>query len=237
MFSFQLVVVLLSVLQLAFAHPSVYPLPKGSVNCSNFPPAISYHVHIVFMLTNNKQIAAADALRDEAIEHFADITGSDHVCRGTKLDSSGRYDNGKFCFTYDHPINETLKGAPFPVGEWSAFVPVPYYYKVVSWFVQHRGEFSLLVHPNTGCEYEDHSIWAQWSGNAWNLDMSIFTPLTQTNEFDQKPGTAQNPICLNTGAVCGSSVEDVGYSAPQVVCCSGLACNCPGNGDCTCGGK
>jgi hypothetical protein len=34
-------------------------------------------------------------------------------------------------------------------------------------------------------EYEDHGIWAQWSGEAWNMDMSIFTPWTQTEEFGQ----------------------------------------------------
>jgi aromatic ring-cleaving dioxygenase len=31
------------------------------------------------------------------------------------------------------------------------FVPVHYYGAVVPWFVSHRGNFSLLVHPNTGC--------------------------------------------------------------------------------------
>ena len=34
------------------------------------------------------------------------------------------------------------------------WVPVPYFQRVVSWYTQHRGEFSLLVHPNTGCENE-----------------------------------------------------------------------------------
>lgn len=28
-------------------------------------------------------------------------------------------DDGKLCLIYDHAIDETLKGAPFPVGEWS----------------------------------------------------------------------------------------------------------------------
>jgi hypothetical protein len=103
---------------------------------------------------------------------------------------------------YDHPINETLKGAPFPIGEWSMWVPVAYYQRVVSWYTQHRGDFSLLVHPNTGCENEDHSTWAQWTGQAWPLDMSIFTPLTQTNEFDQKPGTDENPCAFPKLAMC-----------------------------------
>ena len=44
----------------------------------------------------------------------------------------------------------TLVGGPFVSGEWSIFVPVPYYSLVVPWMVQHRGEFSMIVHPNTG---------------------------------------------------------------------------------------
>jgi aromatic ring-cleaving dioxygenase len=54
---------------------------------------------------------------------------------------------------YDHNLtNDTL--GPFAVGEWSMFVPVHYYNAVVPWFLQNRGQFNLLVHPNTGCEYE-----------------------------------------------------------------------------------
>ena len=41
----------------------------------------------------------------------------------------------------------------------------------------------MLLHPNTGYEYEDHSIWAMWAGQPWPLDMSIFEQETQTNEF------------------------------------------------------
>lgn len=128
---------------------------------------------------------------------------------------------------YDHDITNNTIG-PFAVGEWSMFVPVHYLNAVVPWFVQHRGEFTLLVHPNTGCEYEDHSIWAQWSGPAWNMDMSIFTQWTQTNEFGEVVGTDENPTCLASGGVCAFPYSDPrssGYG-PQVVCCAGSSCAC-----------
>ena len=145
-------------------------------------------------------------------------------------------DNGRFCFIYDHDLtNDTL--GPFAVGEWSAFVPVHYFGAVVPWFVQNRGQFNLLVHPNTGCEYEDHSIWAQWTGSAWNMDMSIFTQWTQTNEFGEVLGTAHNPTCLQRGGVCGAVDKDTAnyYYGPQVACCSGSACACDSaNGRCFC---
>ncbi len=96
--------------------------------------------------------------------------------------------------------NTTLIGGPFVSGEWSIFVPLGYYPLITPWLLQNRGNslilqfkkifqsihlgnLSMLVHPNTGYEYEDHSIWAMWAGDVWPLDMSIFDKETQTNEF------------------------------------------------------
>jgi hypothetical protein len=30
-------------------------------------------------------------------------------------------------------------------------------------------QLALLVHTNTGCEYEDHSKWALWAGQKWQV--------------------------------------------------------------------
>lgn len=35
---------------------------------------------------------------------------------------------------------------------------------------------SLLLHPKTGCEYEDLSTWSLWAGTpCWPLDMDAFS--------------------------------------------------------------
>ncbi len=115
------------------------------------------------------------------------------------------------------------------------FVPVHYLGAVVPWFVNHRANFTLLVHPNTGCENEDHSIWAQWSGPAWNMDMSIFTPWTQTESFGKSVGTPENPSCLKKGGVCAFGDPKAPGYGPQVLCCAGSACNCDSNSsECFC---
>ena len=87
---------------------------------------------------------------------------------------------------------------------------------------QNRGEFSLLVHPNTGCEYEDHSKWAFWVGPAWIMDMSIFDEGDQTNEFGHYAGDSVNPTCLAEGLNCGSP----DYQGPAMACCQNSICNC-----------
>ncbi len=210
----------------------------ASVDCHAFPQAMSYHAHITYMLTNKDQIDKAAELREEALQEFADLLGEEPICQGTPNDPSGRYDNGRFCMIEDHNLTTTL--GPFAVGEWSMFVPVHYYARVVPWFQQHRGDFSLLVHPNSGCEYEDHGIWAQWSGSPWNMDMSIFTQWTQTESFGQKLGTPENPACLSAKGMCADklTVQQAQYRdeyVPQIVCCAGLACQCDSSdGHCYC---
>jgi aromatic ring-cleaving dioxygenase len=89
---------------------------------------------------------------------------------------------------YDHNITNGETLGPFAIGEWSMYVPPHYLSTVTPWFIQNRGDFSVLVHPNTGCEYEDHSNWAQWAGSPWNMDMSIFTEGMQTNKFGESAG-------------------------------------------------
>jgi len=195
----------------ALSHPTKYP-KQTSVNCSAPATIMSYHIHIVFSIMDDGQIQRAEDLRSQAREYFAPMLGED---------CDGRYDEGRLCLIYDHNITQPGPG-PWPSGEWSMFVPISYYEQTIPWFTQHRGEFSLLVHPNSGCEYEDHSIWALWGGEPWPLNFDIFEQNTQTNEFGSYRGDSGNPVCLSSGAYCG----DLNADGPAGVCCLGLQCNC-----------
>lgn len=188
-----------------------------SENEFRFPNPISWHVHVTYMLTNKEDINRAAAVREKARFHFKDHLGPD---------CPNRYDNKNLCMIIDHPLDITL--GPFPIGEWSVWVPNSYLNLLLSWFAQNRNGLSVLFHPNTGCEYEDHSDWAFWVGSKWNLDMSIFNKGEQTNEFDHIPGDIENPVCLTSGLNCGSP----DFEGVFLACCGGLVCEC---GDkCTC---
>jgi aromatic ring-cleaving dioxygenase len=177
------------------------------------PGILSWHVHIIYRIDLQEQLDTALSLRNLSAEVFQEYLGSDPEC-------PGRYDWGRLCLIDDHDfVNESGPG-PFPVGEWSMFVPIGYYGLVVPWFLQNHGELSMLVHPNTGFEYEDHSIWASWTGEAWPLNLAIFTEGEQTNEFGQYPGDAENPVCMPSSTVCGDVQTNT-----TVLCCAGLACN------------
>jgi aromatic ring-cleaving dioxygenase len=231
------VAVCLSALVRAQMYENTTPNPdwdgETTVDCLGFPDVLSYHFHITYMFKTDQVNSAID-LRDRSQEYFAPFLGEDPICQGTPHDRSGRFDNGRICMIYDHDVTNTTLG-PFAVGEWSMFVPVAYYQAVLPWFLMNRGDLSLLVHPNTGCEYEDHSIRAQWSGQPWQMYLGCCEAGTQTVEFGERLGTERNPVCLAPGNICGfGDPQSSGYG-PQVVCCSGATCDCPeGGSQCTC---
>jgi aromatic ring-cleaving dioxygenase len=43
---------------------------------------------------------------------------------------------------------------------------------------------SVLIHPNTGCEYEDHGKWTLWGGQPWQIDMDA---MDTEDPFDNTP--------------------------------------------------
>ena len=186
-------------------------IPKNVTK--GFPPAISWHVHIIYMLTNKAQTERAISFLNTVRNHFRDYLGRD---------CPNRYDNTQFCVITDHPLNTTLEEGPFPIGEWSLWVPPAYFGLVVPWMSQNRGEFTLLVHPNTGCPYEDHSDWAFWVGDKWNLDLSIFDKGEHNGERGHTPGDKTNPTCISTGFNCGS----LDWKGPAMACCEQNMCIC-----------
>jgi aromatic ring-cleaving dioxygenase len=220
-----IVPIVLLLITYTLCHSAGYVLPKFATKLDKQPPAISYHIHVVFNLDVPEALKAAIDLREAAREKFKELLGPD---------CDGRYDNARLCLIFDHDIGEVLKGGPFLSGEWSMFVPVPYVQAVLFWFTQNYHSVptaSLLLHPNTGFEYEDHSEWALWAGGVQEINMSIFSKGEQTNEFDQLPGSPGNPLCLKESSVCSQG----SLEGPFLGCCHGLACQCtPQDNSCVC---
>jgi aromatic ring-cleaving dioxygenase len=204
--------VLLLVLAIAvMAHPTFYLDVKQ--NCDETTKILSWHIHIVYTLTNPDDLKNALALRDKARVYFKDFIGPD---------CDHRFDTGVLCFINDHELDKVLMEGPFPSGEWSMFVPVSHFALVVPWFALNRGEFSYLVHPNTGCMWEDHSIWSFWVGQAWPIDLTIFPKHEQISEFDHEIGDNANPSCIKEFQACGNPE----FKGPALACCHGYLCSC-----------
>ena len=146
-----------------FLFVTAHSPPLPPVNCSHNPAVLSYHMHILYDVLDKSQVAAALSFREDARKQFEGLTGPDAQCA---LDhDTCRYDQGRLAFIDDHALDNITAdaGGPFVSGEWSMFVPVPYFGTITAWFMQHYSDrhpaFSLLMHGNTGCEYEDHTKW------------------------------------------------------------------------------
>lgn len=63
---------------------------------------------------------------------------------------------------------------PFLSGEWAVYTPLENFLQVSMWFEQHRNGFSVLSHPNSGCLLLDHSEWAFWMGDSWQVNTFMF---------------------------------------------------------------
>jgi len=204
---------------LAAAHPTAYPQVARSKMPTNPPPPIlSWHVHVVFNL-NEKVLDRALALRNKTTEHFADFLGPNPNCKA-------RFDEGRLCMIEDHDFRKVLTVGPFPAGEWSLFVPLPHKQMVVEWMIQNRGEFDVLVHPNSGWEFHDHTVWASWTGNSWPLNTSpdvLGPPDARSNEFNHTRGDIDNMVCIPSSFP-NTSANRCHSGSMYAVCCPDSAC-------------
>ena len=69
---------------------------------------------------------------------------------------------------------DTEPAGPFLTANWSVYILPSYLEKFLTWTMQNKRDYSILVHPNSGCELEDHTDWTFWGGAPWQLDTSIF---------------------------------------------------------------
>lgn len=124
-----------------------------------------WHFHTCFYATNERSRKEAQALRDELVRQVsADPKNFIAVCNGmTDKELPGLA--GK-----PPPMNLGPVG-PHLSGSFETWVPVESFAQVLSWFTLHRGSLSILVHPLTRYEREDHTTHAMWLGNSWVIDL------------------------------------------------------------------
>ena len=64
---------------------------------------------------------------------------------------------------------------PFVTGQWSIFLTTEDFEEYVTWITQNREGYDILIHPNSGCEIQDHTTWALWAGKPWEIDETVFS--------------------------------------------------------------
>jgi len=163
-----------------YSHPTYYPEVNSSTCLDevNKPVFRSFHIHVLFLGYVNQSVTDAISLRDAFIAQFT-----------PKGACPSLYHQNFLCM-FDVELEPD---GPFPTGQWAAFIPVERMYETVTWIMQRRQvhgwinaacsepkdpkcgvarpAFDVLIHPNSGCEYEDHGKWMLWGGNPWLINM------------------------------------------------------------------
>ena len=150
-------------LAVAMAHPTYYDVDRNAT-CYNPTPAkiYSYHIHLLYFQQNQEHTAGAYKIREAFRNAFNSTLGPD--CHDL-------FHNDNTCIL---DPDEGPAG-PFPTAQWSVFVLPEHLGPMMGWIMQHKQEYSILIHTNSGCEVEDHSWWTVWGGQPWSLDLSIFS--------------------------------------------------------------
>ena len=171
----QILTLLLSVPFHCLAHSDPRGMTTG-VDCPGnnksaaLPPITSYHFHVMFWpnATQGPGAHTADLamrLRQDFLDHFG-VDDSDECAT--------MFDSVDMCvFPVDWEPGVGL-AAPFVTPNWAVYVPLDRFTEAMPWISQHRGDMDVLMHPNTGCNVEDHQLWSMWSGNKWEINLGAF---------------------------------------------------------------
>jgi aromatic ring-cleaving dioxygenase len=102
----------------------------------------------------------------------------DKIERARVLAEQGQLVNLFECVKfYDHPVG------PHPMGMIEIHFGEGSYAPVLDWIEAQRGEFSVLIHQDTGDDLKDHTDGSRWLGQALSLNFSFFELIQQHPEL------------------------------------------------------
>ena len=142
---------------------------NGTAACAA-APALSWHIHVLFWPSSARSVASAMQLQREFDERFH-LGGKPNCTFQAGDPQRGRRDMCSFEVDWG-------PAGPFLTAQFSWFVPRGQLEDPVEWIVRRRngdGHTSLFIHPNSGCEVEDHANRGRWNGQEWPLDTTIFS--------------------------------------------------------------
>jgi hypothetical protein len=133
-------------------------------------PILSWHIHLSFHANDPVNCSSALALRDLFISEFNIQV---EVCPMGHLEPAESYD--QICpFPLEYDADGPYSGTgPFDLPNFSFFIPATgeLLNQAVQWWTQNKGPYSILVHPNSGCQDWDHGTWPMRAGPETTLNV------------------------------------------------------------------
>jgi len=136
------------------------------------PTIISHHVHVLFHGADRASMTAALNKHKEFLVAMG-IGGT--LCPMAHSDPAPTYSGVcPFPFEFNAAAFPVEAGGPFEAPNFSFFVSDTFLQAAVTWWQSHRryvgGELDVLVHANSGCQVNDHTEYAIWMGNKWEMN-------------------------------------------------------------------
>jgi len=134
-------------------------------------PTMSYHIHY----TTDNSSAQSDMKRfyEAFLQQFADSFPEEKQCPfGPNYGSysSDTFASGYFCSLEDAMEFRLAAGVDLQGNPWGSlsqrafFVPIERIDEAWEWSQENRGLLDLVMHPNSGCQHDDHGLRKTWAG-------------------------------------------------------------------------
>lgn len=136
------------------------------------PKILSHHLHVLFRGAARASMTAALEQRRE----FLKFLGIDETtCPMAHSDPAPTYSGiCPFPFEFDPTAFPVSPGGPFEAPNFSFFVSDKFLQLAITWWESHRrylgGELDVLVHANSGCQLNDHTVFGVWMGKQWEMN-------------------------------------------------------------------
>jgi DOPA 4,5-dioxygenase len=149
------------------SHSFNHPISPASVLFDD-PEIKEWHFHVYWFQTNKASFAEAMALHDKLLKEVARGTFV-VIFHGVTAEMVPGLNVSNIPHINTHPIG------PHPCGSFEVWTPKEYFAQAMSWFMRNRGELSILLHPLSRHEVEDHTGRSMWLGPPFRLDLTVLT--------------------------------------------------------------
>jgi len=147
------------------SHTITHPIDSNETSWKPEGVIKEYHFHTYWFQDNPESYTAALRIQTELINAVAEGKFV-VVLPGITEDIIPGINEDRIPPIYTKPLG------PHPVGSFETWVPREYLNDAVSFFMQRRGELSILLHPLTRYDVEAHYAQGMWLGTPLRLDYS-----------------------------------------------------------------
>jgi len=149
-------------------HSFVRPIVKELITFDD-PEIKEWHFHVYWFQNNPVSFANAMKLHEQLLAAVANkdfiviFNGiTDNIVPGVNVSAI--------------PLINKQPIGPHPCGSFEVWTPKEYLAQALSFFMRNKGDLSILLHPLSAHEVEDHTSRSMWLGPSYRLDLTVLSP-------------------------------------------------------------